>query len=214
MQNNTTKITKAKYWTAVCYPENMREDWQDVIGDVLGLPYAYCIHNKDVLGKYNPTDNEEYQRKVHVHIMIVFNNTTTYNHVMDIFNGLSAPGKKALNTCEKVNSVRNTYEYLIHNTESSIKQGKYQYDTSERITGNNFDIGSYEQLSASDKKEIIRELCNFIRENNITNFADFYSGVMEKYSEEYFDLIISHSGLFERLCRGNFHKIKFPHSGE
>ena len=202
MSNNQ----KAKYWTAVCYPENMRDDWIEQIGDILGVPYAYCIHDKDSLAKYNPTDNEEYQRKTHVHIMIALPNTTTYKHAMDIFGGLSAEGKQALNTCESINSVRNTYEYLIHNTETSRKQGKYKYDISERITGNNFDIGSYEQLSLADKKRMTRELCDFITNNCITNFADFYEQSMLQFGEEYFESISTYSGLFERLCKGNYHK--------
>ena len=40
-------MSKAKYWLAVLYPENMRPDWKNEIGDLLGYPYAYCIHDKD-----------------------------------------------------------------------------------------------------------------------------------------------------------------------
>ena len=34
------KIDKARFWTGVLYPENMREDWKEVIGDTLQYPYA------------------------------------------------------------------------------------------------------------------------------------------------------------------------------
>ena len=50
------------------------------------------------------------------------------------------------------------YNYLIHDTEDSRKKHKHQYDKSERITGNNFDIGSYEQLSVDEKNSILVEL--------------------------------------------------------
>lgn len=198
--------SKAKYWTAVLYPENMVQDWQEQIGDIIGLPYCYCIHDKDTLGKYKPKDKEEYQRKAHVHMIIAFNNTTTYKHAMEIFNQLSIEGKQALNTCQAVNAIRNAYEYLIHNTETSKKQGKYQYSTQERISGNNFDIGSYEQLSIDDKNKMAKELCDIIINNGISNFADFYDLVMKNLGFEYFEIIKSYSGLYERLCKGNYHK--------
>ena len=40
------KIDKARFWTGVLYPENMRPDWEEVIGDVLQNPYVYCKHTR------------------------------------------------------------------------------------------------------------------------------------------------------------------------
>lgn len=203
-----TNRTKAKYWTAVLYPENMVDGWEDAIGDILGLPGEYCVHDKDSLAKYSPKQgSEDYQRKAHVHLMIAYSNTTTYNHAMMTFNKLSAPGKQALNKCESVNNVRHMHEYLIHNTETCRKQGKYEYAASERISFNNFDIGAYEQLSLEDKNRMTKELCDFISNNNFCNFVDFYDNAMNIYGFEYFEIIKTYSGLFERLCKGNYHKV-------
>ena len=76
-------------------------------------------------------------------------------NVMDL---LSAEGKKAINKCEAVVGIRNVYDYLIHDTEDCRKKGKEQYDPSERITGNNFDIGAYEQLGTAEKNEMFLEM--------------------------------------------------------
>ena len=70
--------TKGRYFLAVLYPENMRKEWQDEIGDLLGYPYAYCIHDKD-----KTKDGDE--RKTHVHMIVAFPNTTTMQHAMTIF---------------------------------------------------------------------------------------------------------------------------------
>ena len=199
-------ITKSRYWTAILYPENMKTGWKDEIGDILGVPYCYCIHSKDSLGQYDPKESEQYQRKTHVHLIVVFSNTTTYNHCLQVLQGLSAEGKKALNTCQACISIRNSYEYLIHNTETSKKQGKYLYDVSERISGNNFDIGAYEQISLEDKTKMAHELCDYISSEKICNFVDFYDGAMKCFGDEYFEIIKLYSGLFERLCKGNYHK--------
>lgn len=208
---------KAKYWTAVLYPENMKDGWQDTIGDDLGYPYAYTMHDKDMLAKYKSKksdDDYERQRKTHMHIIVAYNNTTTYKCAMSLFEKLSAPGKKCLNKCESVNNIRHAYEYLIHNTETAKKQGKYQYDPSERITGNNFDIGAYEQLSMQDKNNMAKELCDVIINQNYMNFADFYMHVISNYDMEYFELLKTYSGLFERLTKGNYQKMQFQNLSE
>lgn len=72
------KITKARFWTGVLYPENMREDWEITIGDVVQYPYAYCKHTRD-------KDSKSEHRKDHVHLLLAFPNTTTYQHALSVF---------------------------------------------------------------------------------------------------------------------------------
>lgn len=201
---------KARYWTGVLYPENMIASWQEEIGDILQVPYVYCIHDKDHLaeyktGKTSKEADRERDRKIHVHIIIAFPNTTTYNHVMNTFLKLSKDGERCINKCESVTNIRNTYEYLLHNTETAKKQKKYQYPANERITGNNFDIGAYEQLSVQEKQNMKIELSDAIIQHNITNYADFYKFARSNYDTEYLEIVTSYSSHFERLTRGNYH---------
>lgn len=192
--------SKSKYWTVVMYQENMVSDWRDTIGDRLQLPYAYCEHDLD-------HDSKSEHRKDHVHIIIAFPNTTTYNHVMRVFASLNAEGEKAFNKVEIVHNMRHMYEYLIHNTETCRKQKKELYPASARITGNLFDIGAFEQLSQADKQAMVRELCDSIYAEHITNFADFYMFATTNFSDEYFELLMTYSGLFERLTKGMYLKL-------
>lgn len=195
-------INKARYWIGVLYPENMIDNWEQEIGDVVQLPYAYCVHDADLTGKKE-------ERKPHVHLILVFPNTTTYSHAFKVFNLLSKPGLKSINTCQAVVSIRGSYDYLIHDTETAKKQNKKQYDPNLRITGNNFDIGSYEQLGIAEKNEMCNFLCNIIITEKFTNFVDFYEYCLVNLFDEdsnYFEIVKSYSGLFERLTKGNFQK--------
>ena len=92
-------MSKNKYWTAVLYPENMISTWEQDIGDIVQVPYTYCIHDADL------TESEE-RRKKHVHIILAFPNTTTYKHALSVFQKLSIAGFRALNTCEPVINIR------------------------------------------------------------------------------------------------------------
>lgn len=191
----------AKYWVGVLYPENMIEDWQSTIGDTVEVAYAYCLHDKDL-------DDAEDERKVHLHLILAFPNTTTYKNAFSVFSMLNAPGKICVNAVQKVINIRQKYEYLIHNTDDCKKKGKHLYDVKERITGNNFDIGSFEQISQADKDKMLLELANDISQQNFTNFADFYMYVMSNYDESYFQIMKGYSGFLERLTKGNYQRFQ------
>lgn len=192
---------KNKYWSAILYPENMIENWKDEIGDIVQLPYAYCLHDKDL-------DKDGDDRKVHLHLVLAFPNTTTMNHAKNIYSSLSREGAKCLSTLQGVNNIRHIYDYLIHDTEDSKKKGKHLYDKKERVTGNGFDIGAFEQLGLKEKNDIAKKLCNCIVQENFTNFTDFYMYVVSNYDTDYFEVLKSNSGLFERLTRGNYQKAQ------
>lgn len=203
------EINKARYWVSICYPENMKEDWQECIGDLIEYPYCYCIHDKDYLGTYKPKrkKDDERQRKVHVHIFIAFPNTTTKKHAEEVFNKLSKEGKKCSPGAEAVINPENKYNYLIHNTETAKKQGKYLYSKDERIEGNNFDIGSYIQLSTKAIRDMKRNLGDYIISASITNFADLYIDVSLNFDDEYFEVLTTHASFFEKIVRGNYQKF-------
>lgn len=195
-------IDKARFWTAVLYPENMREDWEDTIGDIVQQPYVYCKHNRD-------KDSKSEHRKDHVHIILAFPNTTTYSHALNVFDLLSAEGKKALNTCQAVIGIRNMYDYLIHDTETCRKQKKELYDSSERIAGNGFDIGGYEQIGLAEKNEIFLEMSKVISEKGFTTYVDFFDYVVETYDDiNYIEIMRAHSGHFDRMTRGNWQRFQ------
>lgn len=194
------KGTNNRYWVGVLYPESMRPDWRDEMGDILQLPYAYGVHDLD-------TDSQSVHRKDHIHLILAFANTTTYKHALEVFNRLSAEGKKACNTIEPVTNIRHMYEYLIHNTETCKKKGKHLYPPETRVCGNGFDIGSYEQISLADKQAIAQDIAKAIKEQKFINIMELYEYVMLTYdNSHYFEVLMAHSAFFERLTKGNYQK--------
>lgn len=195
------KDTKKRIWVGILYTENMREDWKSVIDDVLDLPFAYCVHDKDL-------DLDGDCRKPHVHLMVAWPGPTTYTEALRLMSSLSAPGKRAINKVEAVRNVRRQYAYLIHATAKAKEAGKYQYDPSERITGNCFDIGAYEQISLVEKQRMRQELSKLIAEKEITNYADFYVYVLSNFEPDYEDVVVSFSSHFTRMINGTWQKVQ------
>ena len=196
------QITKSRYWQAVLWCENMVDNWEEDVAAILEVPFAYCIHDKDV-EKDGVTP-----RKAHVHMIIAFTNTTTYKHALNIFKCL---GANAVNTCTACKSIRNCYDYLIHDTEDARKKNKHQYSEGERVTGNNFDIGFYEQISAQQRREMLMELRDFILREGFTNIIDFTFATLvdPKFSEFiYQDVALSYTATIDKFCAGNYKKLQ------
>lgn len=197
MSENTGKC---RYWAGVCYLENMRPDWRDSIGDILQLPFSYVVHDQD-------RDKSGKLRKAHLDLIIAWPNNTTYHAALSVFQRLTADGKPpCINKCERIAGIRNRYNYQIHDTDDCRKKGKHRYNDADRITGNGFDIGNYEQLSSADKNKMARELAMVIAENNYTNFMDFFQYVVSNYDEDYFEILRINNGFFERLTKANYLK--------
>ncbi len=196
-ETKITRINKARYWLGVLYPENMLEGWEVNVGDILQLPFAYCIHDSD-----HNINGED--RKTHVHFIVVFPNTTTYKHALSVFKLL---GEKAINKCEAAVNIRHAYDYLIHDTETCRKLGKFEYPVEARITGNNFDIGAYEQITQEDNNEMLREMLDFIVANGIQDITTFYMSFPGIDNPQYFDVFKSYGSLIERVCKGVHHRF-------
>lgn len=201
---------KNRYWMGVLYPENMREDWKEEIAEILQRPFCYCIHDKDA---NSPLSKDEHDRKAHVHLWVVWGGPTTGKNAAKLFDRLSAPGKSCMRAGHEIESVQNpkkAYEYLIHEDERSIKDGKHRYDISERISGNNFDIGSYIVLSESEIKQMRGELISFCIQEKVSNFADLIILVRENYDDKYEDIICKYQAVFNSITKGNYLKsVKF-----
>ena len=189
--------TKVKLWEGICYPENMREDWQEEIDDILQVPFAYAVHDID-------HDQKSKQRKTHAHIIVVWGGNTTRKAIINVLNRLSAEGKKCCSSAEPINNIRHAYDYLIHDTASCRKKDKELYPVEARIEGNNFDIGQLEQLSTKDKQDMLFELVGFIMCEKFETINDFTTAALMEFPEQYREIIVGYNSILERYCRGNY----------
>lgn len=194
--------TKTKLWEGILFPENMKENWQDEIDDVLQVPFAYAIHDAD-------RDTKSKHRKTHVHCIVVWSGPTTLKAVINVFNRLSADGKRCCSTAEPVNNIRHAYDYLIHDTASCRKKGKELYPEEARVTGNCFDIGQLEQHSTKDKQDALYELLGFIIAEGFENIVDFTVRALEEFPDSlYLEVIVGYNAILERYCRANYLKAE------
>lgn len=183
----------------------MIDDWEDKISNLLQVPYVYCIHDKDLC-------SDGSIRKTHVHIMIAWANTTTYKSALTCFKRLEKEGCIAIpnDKIEVVQNVRFMFNYLVHDTDDCKKKNKHLYSAAERVCGNGFDIGCFEQLSIIDNERILDDLEQILISKPYMNYGSFYRDIKADpgLTKEYSIIARKNHGFLEALCRGFYLEFK------
>lgn len=179
------KNVKKRNWAFVLYPESAPEDWREQLQKT-GLPCAISpLHDRDV----NATGE---QKKPHYHVMVFYQGPTSYNVVKRLTDGLNQPIPQV------VEQVRGYYRYLTHMDNPE----KAQYAPSDIQTLNGFDIGDYVDMTKSEVLKVCRALMDYIRENDIMEYADLMDMTMcEGVPSDWFDVASSRTLFFTGYLR-------------
>lgn len=183
---------KGRNWAFVMYPESMPEDWFERL-EQTGLPFAISpLHNKDL----NPTGEE---KKPHYHVICQYGNTTTAKNVKD-------------NVCNVVNatipikleSIKGMYRYHLHLDNPE----KYQYDDRDRIFINGFDVSEVNALTKTEVSKYIKEIIKFIEDNNIKEYCDLLTILLDSDMSQMLDVASTHTMLFNTFICSRRNKMK------
>jgi len=192
-KSSKLKNVKKRNWAFVVYPESAPKDWIEQLQKT-GLQCAISpLHDKDL----DPTGEV---KKAHYHVIATYSGPTSFNVVQALTQSLNAPIPQALE------QVRGYYRYLTHKDNPE----KYQYDEKEIRTVNGFNISDFIELSKSEVNEIKRKLQTFIRQENITEYADLLDSLLDGDMFLEHDVASSHTLFFDRYITSRRHKAEQP----
>lgn len=179
------KNVKKRNWAFVLYPESAPADWREQLQKT-GLPCAISpLHDRDMNATGEP-------KKPHYHVMVFYQGPTSYNVVKRLTDGLNQPIPQV------VEQVRGYYRYLTHMDNPE----KAQYPASEIRTLNGFDIGDFVEMTKSEVTKVCRALMDYIRENDLMEYADLMDMTMcEGVPPEWFDVASSRTLFFTGYLR-------------
>ena len=114
---------------------------------------------------------------------------------------------EAVKKIQVVKDLKNMVNYLTHNTDQAIAEGKYQYSKEDLIALNGFDLAKLYKLDKNYLFKIFMDVTPIIHSNECKNIAEFIQIV--RYNEiltleELDQLLIKYGATIERLCRGYF----------
>ncbi|COE27144.1 Plasmid replication protein [Streptococcus pneumoniae] len=217
LYNMTKKITKARNFTFIIYPESIPEDWKTCL-EKLDVPMAISpLHDKDETERKKLTEDERKKvangekvyKKAHYHILYIAKNPVTIESVRNKIK--RALGNKAISHVEIVDGIESVYKYLTHESKDAIEKKKYRYDSEDVIHLNDFDIERYIFLDESQKRSLKNTLLQVVKTEHIVNVIDLMS-FLEMYGEEYGienmnyvqDVITSNANAFRLWFEGNY----------
>lgn len=174
---------KSRHWLFIIYldsaPSNVFEQLENT-----GLAFAVSpYHDKDV----NPSGG---QKKPHFHVIISYNNTTTYKSIKGLRDITKGPYPLP---CK---SVGGAYAYFTHKHNPE----KYPYDASEIKRYNGWE----KVLEASDVSHIMKELTKLILLDDVQEYAELVAETM-LMDGDYQQVVMSHTHYFDRLCASYRH---------
>lgn len=176
---------KKRNWTMVLYDDSCAKDWEDYLNST-GVPYAYAYHDKD------KTEIGE-EKKPHYHILLCFDGPTTYNTAKDYAERVGA----ANGVIQPVGSVRGMVRYFCH----LDNPDKYQYPEDIIQCRNGFDPKDYFSLTATQTKAIKRKVTNFIRDNEITEYAELIDMLMDSDEMDMYDIASQNTFYFTQYIK-------------
>lgn len=199
----TTK-QKSRYFAFILYTESIPEDWLLKL-ETLDISMAISpLHDKD-------KNEDGNYKKPHYHVLYVAKNPVTTEAVRNRIK--RTLGNNSISYVEIVDSMKNYYQYLTHESKDAIAKKKQKYDEKEIVTINGFDIDRYITLDEAQKNEILDTTIGLTLQygfENIVDFMDFYFEHADDYALPNLrlmnEIIKSNTGILRLYFDGNYQR--------
>lgn len=166
------KQSRTRNWTIVLYPESAPVGWRDILDDLHIEWIESPLHEFD-------TDATGEVKKPHWHILLMFGGVKAYEQVLEFLEPLNCPIPQR---CHNAGSL---VRYMAH----LDNPDKYQYKLSDIIPHGGVDLSSLLRPSSSERYSIIRDICDFVKTENIIEFQDLMDFAMVEHFEDWFPLL-------------------------
>lgn len=118
--------------------------------------YAYIEHDRDLNEDGTPKPR-------HIHLLLRTVNSRTVFDIRNWFNGFTDDKGLPVNTLgQEMHDIGSSFEYLTHDTDAAISDGKFRYDPADIISN---DVDYFKGTSERDEDNIslaVMDLCNGI----------------------------------------------------
>lgn len=167
------KEYRTRNFATLVYPESAPDGWMDILDKEMVPYFISPLHDQDV------TEDGEI-KKPHYHVMIMFDNVKTIEQAKEVFNQIGGVG------CEKIKSLTFYARYLCHLDHP--KKAQYPIHLVKAVGKDYFEVIN----SISDDRKCLKEIQEFIRDNDITLFCDLCDYALQFRPDDWFKAISEH----------------------
>lgn len=169
--------TRTRNYACIVYPESAPENWLQLLDDLHIQAFVSPLHDADISADGSP-------KKPHYHVMTMADGVKTQKQMENMFSTFGGVG------CIPLNSIRSYARYLCHLDDYN----KAQYVPSQVLE---FGGANYMDIigTMSDRTNCLRQMIDYIRENQVTCFASLvdYAGLNNSM---WFDCLINSGSYF------------------
>ena len=167
---------RTRNWTFLVYPESAPENWRDILDDEHIQWVESPLHDKD-----DNADGD--QKKPHWHILVLFEGKKSYEQVRELTDKLHAT------IPQKTASAKGLVRYMAHLDNPE----KFQYDKGAIIGHGGVDVAEYLKPTSSSRYQLIGEMMDYVREQNITELEDLAYYARTERFDDWFPLLCDSS---------------------
>lgn len=175
-KDSGNRTDRVKNWTVIVYPESAPENWREIL-DSLHMEWVESpLHEFDL-------DENGALKKPHYHLLLSFDTARTKDKVMEIIKPLNCPIPM------KVMSARALVRYMAHLDNPE----KHQYPVSKIKAHGGIDLEELLRKTASERYQLISDMLQFIKDNEITEFQDLMDVARTEFFDTWFPLLCDNS---------------------
>ena len=150
MSDINKKESRTRNWSIVLYEDSAPKNWRDILDDTHIEWVESPLHDKDITAI-----NEV--KKAHIHILLMFGGVKSYEQVVEFVKPLNCP------IPQRCHNAKALVRYMAH----LDNPDKAQYKISDIKGHGGVDIAELLRPSSSERYQIINEILDFIKTNNI-----------------------------------------------
>lgn len=194
---------RTRNWAVIFYPEDLPENWTSMVDDLHFKWIESPLHDRD-------TNPDGTPKKLHCHTLLMFESVKTLEQVETMFKeifGESETGSiVGVATPQQATDRCGIVRYMAHLDNPS----KAQYDVAEIIGHNGADPAEILRYSATETREMIVAMEEYIEDNGIIELADFSKAIRYDHPEWHTLVATKMTIYFNAFIRSRRHGTERP----
>lgn len=186
------KETRTRNWSIIVYPESAPENWRQILDESHIEWIESPLHEFDT----NPTGEV---KKPHYHVLLLFGGVKSYDQVSEFIKPLNGP------IPQRCHNARAMVRYFAH----LDNPDKFQYSVADIIPHGGVDIAELLKPSTSERYTMIKEMCEYVGANNITDFYELMDYAMDNQFDTWWPLLCDSSAyIVNQYIKSNRQRIQ------
>lgn len=188
------KDDRVRNWTFIVYPESAPADWRDKLDEEHIQWIESPLHDKDLNADGEP-------KKPHWHVLVLYAGKKSFDQVKELTESLNSP------IPQKTASAKGMVRYMAHMDNPE----KVQYKTCDIIGHGGVDVAEYLKPTSSSRYQLIKEMMDYVREQNIIEMEDLLTYASSERFDDWFPLLCDNSAyIMGAFIKSRRHRAEPP----